>query len=501
MNALQNLDRMKSGALRSLFGTGLRAKAARGGAWVGGASFAEQFFRFARNMLLARLLAPNAFGAMAIVLSSSALVRSFSDVGVWAAIIQNPRGATPSYLNAAWWVAAARGLMMYAAVFVAAPSVGHFYGNPEISALLRLALLNLVFDGLLSPHSFVAQKEMRFGRWVFISNGGGICGVVLTIVLSFVLRDVWALAIGFASENAFRCLFSYFAYPELPSFKVDKHALAEIMHFSRGILGLSFLNLLFARTDIFVLAKLHSAHDLGIYSLAVNLVQTPATFLVSTLAQTLLPACSQIQADLDRLKRILIEVSSWVILCGIPVVVMIAICGSSLLTIFYGHRYAGAAATYALTFAAGVALLNTLNSLITNLFYSIGEPALHRRAVLVSAIGMVVAIYPSCRLFGLAGGQVAALFAISCGYLLQAARAKTLIGLKILDYGRAFIPATLVSAGVLLAGAGAHLLGLGGSATANIAIAGATCMFGFLASVVLFLKMKKSAAPLFANPK
>lgn len=492
MDPFQIFGRTQSGALRSLLGEGLRGRATRGGAWLGSASFLEQLCRFARNMLLARLLAPSAFGAMAIIISASSLVSSFSDVGVWPAIIHNPRGATPPYLNAAWWVGVARVVMMYATIFVAAPWVAHFYGNANLSALLRVVMLSTVLDGLLSPRSKLAQKEMNFGRWVFISNGGGICGVALTIGLSFVLRDVWALAIGFCGENAFRCLFSYVAYPGLPSLGWDKHAIQDILHFSKGMIGLSFLNLLFTRTDIFVLGKMHSAGELGMYSLAVNLIQTPATFLISTLAQTLLPAFAHVQADRDRINRILIEVTSGIILCGVPIVAMVWLCGSSLLSVFYGHRYAVTAAADALAFAAAVALLNTLNSLITSVFFATGKPALHRRAVAASAIAMVLAIYPACRFFGLAGGQIAALFAIAISYLLQVVRAKTVTGLNLTSYGRAFIPAMLAALGIVVAGAGAHVLGLGKSALANIAISGGFALLACLASLLLFARIKKS---------
>ena len=248
---------------RLFAGKDLRAKVARGGAWLGGGSFVEQVSRFARNMLMARLLAPSAFGSMAIVMSSASLIASFSDVGVLPAIIQNPRGADREYLNAAWWLGMLRAAFMYATIFTAAPLIAHFYGNPELIALLRVALLSMIFDGMLSPRAKLAHKEMKFGRWAFISNGGAICGVALTIALSFILRDVWALAIGFCSENIFRCLFSYILYPASPSLNWDKHAFGDLLKFSKGMIGLSFLNLLFARTDIFVLGKLHSAELLG----------------------------------------------------------------------------------------------------------------------------------------------------------------------------------------------------------------------------------------------
>ena len=165
-------------ASKAMFGENLRAKAARGGAWLGGGSAAEQVTRFARNMLLTRLLAPGAFGAMAIVLSTSALVGSLSDVWIGPAVIQNPRGGEDSYLNAAWWMGFARAVCIYVMVFGAAPWIAHFYGIANLSILLRVTMFGTILDGMISPRAKLAQKEMKFRRFAAFSNGGAICGVI-----------------------------------------------------------------------------------------------------------------------------------------------------------------------------------------------------------------------------------------------------------------------------------------------------------------------------------
>ncbi len=100
--------------------------------------------------------------------------------------------------------------------------------------------------------------------------------------------------------------FFLIVYPGLPSFEWDRRASRDLLMFSKGMVGLSFLNLIFARADIFVLGKLYSPALLGIYALAVNLIQTPSNFLINTLSQTLLPALSHVQDDPTRANRILI---------------------------------------------------------------------------------------------------------------------------------------------------------------------------------------------------
>jgi lipopolysaccharide exporter len=494
MNFARIYDRGK-GAVDHLLASGtLRAKAMRGGVWVGSGSVAEQASRFARNMILTRLLAPSAFGAMAIVMSSSAIVGALTEVGVKQAVIQNPRGGEKAYLNAGWWMGFGRALSTYVIIFAMAPWVAHFYGIAELSALLRVTLLGSLFDGAMSPRSILAQKEMKFGRWMAISNGGGICGVILTVALSFVIRDVWALAIGFGSENAFRCLLSYILYPGLPSFGWDGHAIRDLYRFSKQAFGLSFLNLIFCRTDIFVLGKLYSTTALGLYTMGVALVLTPSTFLTGMLAQTLFPALAHVQQDKERLNRILVEVTAWSILLGLPGVVVIYLCGHSLLSAFYGARYVAAAGPLAV--ATVVVFFNVLNAAITCVFTALGRPALHRRAVAASAVVMMIAIYPACKLLGVVGGQVAALLAIIVSYLLQVIRMRELTGLDLLGYAKPFVPSALVSAGILAVGLCARFFGVATSPVANIALSAALCVIAYALCVPAFMWIKRTAPPI-----
>ena len=79
------------------------------------------------------------------------------------------------------------------------------------------------------------------------------------------MHNVWALAIGFGSESAFRCVLSYILYPGFPSITWNRDAIRDLYDFSKQAFGLSFLNLIFSRTDIFVLGKLYPATELGLY--------------------------------------------------------------------------------------------------------------------------------------------------------------------------------------------------------------------------------------------
>jgi lipopolysaccharide exporter len=445
---------------------------------MGGGSIAEQIVRFARNIVLARLLAPEAFGTMAIVMSAASIVDTLTDVGVRGAVIQNPRGKENEYLNAYWWLGMGRAICLYILIFALAPWISDFYGRTEMSVLLRVVLLSALFNGAMSPRSVLPQIEMKFARWVTISNGGGICGVILTVVLSFYVRDVWALAIGYCSENIFRCLLSYALCPGWPSFTWDWHAAQDLLRFSRGLFGLSFLNLIIARVDVFVLARLYSSTDLGLYTMSVSLVMTPLAFLTNNIGQILFPALSSVQEETKRLNRILMEVTSWIALFGLPAIASLCLCAPSLLKLIYGARYSAAAGP--LSVASAVALLTVLNAPITCVLFATGRPALHRVAVAASAATILVIIYPACGSLGTKGGQVAGLLAVVAQYLYQLWSMRGLIALNLSQYGKAFMLPALASVGILGVVFSARRFGLATKPTADIVLCLGSCMIAYV---------------------
>ena len=182
---------------------------------------------------------------------------------------------------------------------------------------------------------------------------------------------------------------------------------------------------------------------MGIY-----LIQTPASFLMNLLGQTLLPTFSKVQGNKVRENRILLQVTSILVQVGMPALIFMFFCGHSLLFFrFYGPRYSVAALPLAV--ASSVVFLNILNGQITTVFYGRGVPQLHRSAVAIMAGLMVVTVYPFAKLFGLVGGQLACLLAVAAGYAFQLIRVHRLTDLSLSRYAKPFLSSVVISLVVL----------------------------------------------------
>jgi lipopolysaccharide exporter len=417
--------------LRGLLGSSLRGRLLRGGAVLGMGSVAEQGLRFARNIILARLLAPEAFGTMAIVLSVCSLFQVLTGLGIKEAIVQNPHGAERTFLNAAWWVACLRGLSLYAAACVSAPWIASFYSSPELTGLLRIAFVNVLAQGAMSAGAFVAVKEMRYKRWALIQQGGGIIGITTTIVLAFWLRGVWSLALGYASEGVARCLLSYLISPYRPGLHFDRTHAAGFLRFSGGMFGLPLLMLVYTEGCTFAIGKLCTRRELGIFAMALTLARIPTMFS-GQLVDLLMPAFSEIRENQRRVNGAILKITILAVTLGLPASCFIAIFGSEILKAAYGPRYAGGAAALFLLFTNE--LFSVCSVPIATVYLAVGQPALLRRFSVIRAILICVLIVPAIRGFGIAGAAAVPVIAMLAASVFQLTRLRSLTTISLKSY-------------------------------------------------------------------
>lgn len=426
----------------------LKNKLFKGGAVIGFANASEQGLRFIRNMILTRILAPEVFGIMAIVLAINAFLDSFTEVGIKQAIIHHEQARENLFLNTAWWFATLRSLILYALAFLIAPAIANFYDNPEIVSIMRLAFLAILFKGMMSIRSYVAVKDLKFNRWAVINHGGGIIGIVIAVLLAFYLKNIWALVIGFTAESFFRFTLSYIICPFLPSFSITRENFYALYKYAMGMLGLPILTFIFMRIDVFVIGKLHSEYDLGLYSMSVTLAYVPLMFLSSVISDIAMPHFASLQKKNSELRKALIKVTYLITYFSFPIVVFILVYSESILIIIYGKEYA--AVSIAFSILAVTAFLRLLSVPIAGMYMAIGEPGKHRFFTIIRASLMIMFIYPAVKYFGLVGGASAGLTAILVGFVLQLNKLKEIISLNKKKYIMSLVPAACFSSLIII---------------------------------------------------
>lgn len=429
-------------------GTDIKAKSARAVVALGIGTFAGRSMRFVRSMILARILAPDQIGTMAIIMSFSMAFDALTEVGVKQSIIQNKQGADTRYLNVAWWMQVTRALCLYGIAVLSAPWISSFYDKPDLLPMLRVAFLAIALRGFVSPRTHVLEKEYKFGKAVCLIQGSAVLGAIISVMLALVIRNVWALVIGFVIEVAILCVLSFIVVPFLPRFEIDKSSLRELMIFARRMFGLPVLTMLSFQAPNMVLGKVISTDQLGLYSYAALLTFIPGELFTRIISPVLLPAFSEKQDNKQALCRGLIQTTQWTAIFTIPLVSFIVCCAEELLLLAYGPQYVVMVVPLSVLSLNMIARSEAM--IYSGVYLGIGKPHLQRRFAIIRALIIIGFIYPAAARFGPLGAVAVIVFSNYSVLLMQISTARKVINLNIYRYMNSYVYGLLMAIPILI---------------------------------------------------
>lgn len=420
--------------------------------FLGAGTVTEKALSFCSKVVLARLLVPEDIGLVILIVSLTAFFETLTEVGIKHSVIQNKDGAKHAYLNTAWWFQSLRGLGLYVAAFLLAPLVCRFYfaDKPQVLAdhswaelhlLVRVAFLTILFNGLVSPRAHVLEKEFKFGKTVFLMQGSAIVGAMLTIVLAFVMRNVWAMVVGMTGAILIRCVLSYVLCPFMPRLAFDRESFTKLLRFARGLFGSPFLAYLAFNLDVLVAAKILEPKLLGMYGMAKALALMPQQLFARVITPVLLPAFSEKQDDRIAMCTAVIRLTRISCLFVLPFVLLAALCSETILTTVFTAEYSQVKIPFSIVCLWAPLIISII--ILTTVFFGIGKPQLHRAFVAFRCLLVVIAVYPATKFFGLTGTAMTILAASFLGLIVQVLVVKRILKLDLRSYLLAWFPGIL----------------------------------------------------------
>ncbi len=260
----------------ALRGDNLKDRAFQGALWATGGMAAGMFLRLASNLVLTRLLFPEAFGMMALVQIFLTGLVLFSDIGLHTSIIRSDRGNDPAFLNTAWTLQILRGVMLWLFSCTIALPVAWFYDEPLLAALLPIAGLTALISGFNPTRTFTANRDLILGRLTMIGLGSQVFGIAAMILLAWILHSVWALVIGMLLSAAVKQVLLWTRMPgRRDRLQIERAALWELIHFGKWLFISSACSFLVNHADRAILGKFITLDMLGIYSIGFFLASVP----------------------------------------------------------------------------------------------------------------------------------------------------------------------------------------------------------------------------------
>ena len=386
--------------------TDVRNKMARGAIWMLLFKLVDRSIGLVSTLILARVLAPQDFGVVAMATSFIGMLELIGAFGFDTALIQREH-ADESHFNTAWTfnviVNGAIGTLM---VVFALP-ISHFFNNPGLVPVVCVLAIGSIAQGFENIGVVAFRKDMDFRKEFRFLTAKKLVPFPITIALAFLLHNYWALVVTMVGGRLFGVWISYQLHPYRPRFSLA--ASGDLLHFSKWLLLVNFLGFLKIRMSDFVVGRVSGAHALGLFNVSNDLANMPGTELVAPINRAVYPAYARIANDRPALQREYLYVMGTISLIAVPAVAGIAATAALIVPVVLGGKWLEAVGVLQLLAFYGIS--QVIQSNTYSVYLALGRADFFARLNAVHVLALAGALLWLVPARGLMGAAYALLLA------------------------------------------------------------------------------------------
>ena len=398
----------------------LRARMLRAAGWLLGGNISSQALRLFSNLILTRLLMPEAFGLVAAVNTLYFALVMFSDLGVWQSVVKSERGTQARFLGTAWTVQLLRSAILCSVVLLIAAvfywtgiqsyfSKGTVYADPRLAPMIAVFGICALLQGLESMKLASAQRELQVASLSRLEVASQVIATAVTLGLAWVTQSVWSLLVGTLAASAARTVMSHLYLPGMGARPCwDRDCAKEIIGFGKWIFLSSVIGFLAAHGEKLILGATLTTAGFGIFSIASTLMMAimgvygalNAHIIFSALSESLRSsekASAQVYGRVQQLADVFLGVMAGGIFMS----------GQWVVQLFYDSRYQDAGWMFQWL---GLSLLAVRHQVVEQLMFAKGSPQWVTASNFLRALSLLLLV-PAAYAWGGERGAVAAVVA------------------------------------------------------------------------------------------
>lgn len=280
-----------------------------GGAVLMGGYAAGQVLRLVSNLIVARLVAPEAFGLMAVTISIIIFANMMTDIGVGASVVRSENSDDPRFLQTAWTVQIIRNVLVWILAMAGAGGIAYLaatggvqetsiFANPLLPPVILWGVLQILISGFGSMNKPLAERHLDMKRLVSLEIAVQLVGMVVTIALAAIGWGVWALVAGALANVTASTIASHFYFPGPPMRLIfDRTYFSEIFHFGKWLIVASFFGFIINRGDQFLFGWLMDADRFSLYAVAGMWMSAAVAVFETVISRVFFPAFSEVLRD------------------------------------------------------------------------------------------------------------------------------------------------------------------------------------------------------------
>ncbi len=338
--------------------------------WSGVGHLGTVLITFVSNMILSRLLMPEDFGCIGMLLIFIAISDALAIGGLGQALIQKKDPTHVDY-STVFYCNVLASLFFYFIIYLVAPLVAQFYKMSLLCDIMRVQGLTIIFHAIYVVQSTQLQRNLKFKEFSIRNIAAAICGTIVAIIMAVNGCGVWSLVFSTITASFVSIFLLWNMSKWRPSLEFSWKSFKELFFFGGMIMLSNIFERIYSNIQGLVIGRFYSAKDMGYYSQAYKLEQIPINTISQTVAQVSFPVFSSLQDNLDNVRKAVKKNIICLTYLNFPVSVLMMVLASPLIRLFYGSKWDDAIPYFQILCLAG--LFTTINAMNINVIKGLGK--------------------------------------------------------------------------------------------------------------------------------
>lgn len=381
----------------------LKTEATKGVIWVAIERFGQQFLQAAIFIILARLLTPEDFGLVAMLIIFFAISQSFVDSGLGQALIREKK-ITDQDRATVFWFNLILSLLFYGLLYISAPFIAMFYERPELTNLTRVMGFSVIFYGIAIVQRSELTQMLEFKKQAFAQIPAVFIAGIVSVTMAYMGYGVWALAAQYILLALFSSVLLWVVQPATIILNWNRESFNRLFGFGYKLLLSGLLNTTYQHIYKLVIGKFFMASVLGYYTQAQNLKSIASKTIVGIIQKVTYPLLSKTSDNTQRMKgayRQVIQSSSFMIFPGI---LLLFIFAEPIMILVLGKQWQPASPFLQILCVSG--MLYHLHAINLNVLKVLGRSDLFLKLEIIKKVNTTIAIIVGLQ-FGIWGLLIA----------------------------------------------------------------------------------------------
>lgn len=363
------------------------------------------------TMILARLLTPEDFGIIAMVVVFTGFAKIFSNFGLSIATVQQ-KNITYEQLSTCFWINFALGIGFMFLVMAMGPVAAWFYNTQELTMVMIVLAFNFFIKGLTIQHNALIMRQMQFKALSVVRIISTFLGIVSAIVFAYSGFSYWALVYSVLINSAAKAIGLWIATSWVPGPFKWSPEVRSMIKFGTDYAVFTTSEYFSKNLDNALIGRFFGSDALGLYSRAYHLLSLINRNVCAPLDTIAIAALSQLQDDPQRYHNYCTRYISILAFITMPISVFMFICADNVIQVVMGPQWTGAILIFRVF--AVLSVIQSVVSIRNTILVTTGESVKLRRWGIVNSICTMIAI---C--VGLPWGGVGVAVSFTCvSYLL-----------------------------------------------------------------------------------